>query len=90
MLPSFKKYEQNQELMTVDLTWNDPIIFHSSIHLYILIINETTLFLNAFVHTVTVPNIFFFFFFFLTGSLKRTLEEDEDFGSMQVTAAQNG
>ncbi|ROJ78753.1 Serine/threonine/tyrosine-interacting protein A [Anabarilius grahami] len=24
------------------------------------------------------------------GSLKRTLEEDEDFGSMQVTAAQNG
>lgn len=28
--------------------------------------------------------------FCLTGSLKRTLEEDEDFGSMQVTAAHNG
>uniref|UniRef100_A0A8C1A3G5 Serine/threonine/tyrosine interacting protein n=1 Tax=Cyprinus carpio carpio TaxID=630221 RepID=A0A8C1A3G5_CYPCA len=26
----------------------------------------------------------------MPGSLKRTLEEDEDFGSMQVTAAQNG
>ncbi|MBN3298839.1 STYX protein, partial [Amia calva] len=26
----------------------------------------------------------------LIGSLKRTLEEDEDFGGMQVTAAQNG
>lgn len=24
------------------------------------------------------------------GSLKRTLEEDEDFGNMQVQAAQNG
>lgn len=26
----------------------------------------------------------------MPGSLKRTLEEDEDFGSMQVSAAQNG
>lgn len=26
----------------------------------------------------------------LTGSRKRSLEEDEDFGAMQVTAAQNG
>lgn len=68
------------------MTQNDPIIFHSSIKLYILVIYETTLFLNAFVHTVTVAD----FFFFPTGSLKRTLEEDEDFGSMQVTAAQNG
>lgn len=27
---------------------------------------------------------------FFTGSRKRSLEEDEDFGAMQVTAAQNG
>lgn len=30
-----------------------------------------------------------FCLFSVTGSRKRSLEEDEDFGSMQVTAAQN-
>lgn len=35
-------------------------------------------------------SFFFFSHISSTGSRKRSLEEDEDFGAMQVTAAQNG
>lgn len=65
--------------------WNRQLHWHNSIFSQLFLFYPP----EYFMFPLCDSKKLFFFFFSVTGSRKRSLEEDEDFGAMQVTAAQN-
>lgn len=74
-------------------SWNRQLHWHNSIFSQLFLFYPPECFLFALCDSKSLAWSWciklFFLFFSVTGSRKRSLEEDEDFGAMQVTAAQN-